>query len=169
MCGPAPYKPKPVILDVPEDVSPPAPKKAQATKRAKFVKEFTIDRSEWNPAEMFGHGELSGPGGKCCLGIYGDACNVSYTVGQKMPEEKTNQAWPKGLFKKYDAVGDNGEPDKQQLADLLADTNDDKNISQKWREQKIRQLFARMGVTVHFKGELPRKRKPKSLKIPPSM
>jgi hypothetical protein len=140
------------------------------------VKQFTIDRKTWNCAELCNRYEkakkepletaLLEPesGTMCCLGFYATACGVPKNILE-------NRAYPSGLprgrsklskalfepLPSYDAHSDDAER-------ILANINDNANISAATRERRVAKAFAEIGVKVKFKGKYPTVREIKKSK-----
>lgn len=114
-------------------------------KRKPLLKKFVLDRSKWNPGQMFGPSALKNAHGQCCLGLYGDACGVKYEFNQSSPEE--NQSWPKEFNVYYNY-------DEKDIIDQIISTNDSPLITQKWRERKLKALFGKLGVILSYIGKL---------------
>jgi hypothetical protein len=133
--------------------------------KLRAVKEFTIDRERWFVGMPGGtSGELRiakgdedySPcdyGRQCCLGFYLNACGVpqKQLVGQALPNDLAilRTIAPEGmrwLFAK------DGSDNYSASVVKLVSTNDRGRIKAKDREARIKEGFAKQGVTVRFVG-----------------
>lgn len=119
-------------------------------KTLRDVKEFVISRAKW--ARSFKDrynsdtGMLNDDGGQCCLGIYASACQVppEFLLGKGIPADVVvslkDIKWNTKLVKDSNL----------NLIGELIDANDRSGIADSTREKKIRALFKKLGITVHF-------------------
>lgn len=128
--------------------------------------EFTIDRDKWLRGEGHSASKLLRPsdGKMCCLGMYLLACGLT-------PEEIQDQDAPGDVA--WNATRVDGMPrrpiwNEGKLSWLLKDNandcsetcvqlmsaNDDQRrfVEETNREEKVAELFAKEGITVHFIG-----------------
>lgn len=122
------------------------------------LQEFTIDRSVWRRGRNEGPGIysqlLNDSDGMCCLGIYLKACGaaVSDLHGMSAPTSLINGPSPPGLPRKAEWLV--GPDDAGGIVESeFVWINDHKTIAPSTRERKLRALFKKYGVTVHFTGE----------------
>lgn len=114
------------------------------------VKEFVISRAKWAHSTFTRHRMslmLDENGMQCCLGIYASACHVpsDELLDTATPEDVVNsfseRAWNTKLVKTSTNIDIVGE---------LINANDSIGLSDRSRERKIRSLFKKLGITVHF-------------------
>lgn len=108
------------------------------------VKEFTIDRSKWYRGNTGTNSALRREDGRqCCLGFFGVACGVpgEHLLGIGYPTSFYNGAgggeWPSWLL-------------TTEGAHKFVTINDNASIDGPSREQRLTELFAAHGVSVHF-------------------
>lgn len=110
-----------------------------------------IDRATWLRGEGYEDSKLYRPsdGKMCCLGFYSLACGLQQNDITELEcpgsatDPKINKKWPKWLTKLENSQ-------TKECIDLM-EHNDNENISDKERENKIKTIFARHGVKVEFK------------------
>jgi len=88
-------------------------------------------------------GSLTHDGKRCCVGIFGQALgipdNVLLDVQTAYGCANTAKLWPQwAIFKAYGNISE------------IYDTNDNRLITEKQREEKIAELFAVNGIQVEF-------------------
>jgi len=134
---------------------------------SKPTHEFVIDRAIWNRGDYFPRETrqlVNKHGHMCCLGIYLRSCGVprrALHVGTPM---RVRDLPAKALWL-IDQTGVG--PVDSSHASLLMEANDfafyalleggDNRRSGWERERRIKQLFAKAGVTVRFVGRSPRR------------
>lgn len=132
--------------------------------KSELVKEFTVDRRRWLRGE--GDGKLRDEeGNRCCIGFYAGACgykadklNGVCTLDELVSEKDDNffsirgydsdlifKDYPKALRKAYESV-QMGEDFFKNLYEI----NDDDDIRDKEREEKIKKIFKSRGIKVIF-------------------
>jgi hypothetical protein len=126
---------------------------------------LTIDRAKWLRGEGSGSSLLlrERDGKQCCLGQLGFACgltsaqmmntgapSVIHIASESDPDSESNRKaiWSRqvkeaGLLFLYD---DNLSP---YCFDLM-ETNDDRELDEDYREERLTYLFAKIGIEVEF-------------------
>lgn len=145
------------------------------SKIKKKVTTLVINRDKWLRGRPGDGSLLNSEGKMCCLGFYCKALGIEpkYIRGKGMPDD---------LFERYDRVQDQAklaeklgwlvhaekveeedwtDPSRttmrldhadSELCSSLASDNDDDQISDKEREEKVTRSFAKAGVKIKFTG-----------------
>ena len=126
------------------------------------MNKFIINRSKW----LRGEGSLNSfllresDGKQCCLGQYANFCDISdeNILGLKSPlslfRDQSEEAYNDGLkkYSKYSkllTVDDIGCSHSYNTVELMS-TNDDPSIFDNAREDRLKTLFANIGIEVTF-------------------
>lgn len=104
---------------------------------------FVIDRKKWKRGKKGSAKLFNGINGlKCCLGFYAEACGI--------PSQDLNQQ------ARYEFMLDDHKckipKAVQENEDQFIALNDTGSVTGRRREDRLRRLFKKYGVTVSFKG-----------------
>ena len=110
---------------------------------------FTVQRTRWLRGKGTDCSALQrGNGYKCCLGFCLQQLGVDGILNSPEPED-TGMEIP--IFTMADIFND-GTIINTALSDRAMDINDDPNIDDHTREEKIKRLFEKHGLTITFVG-----------------
>ena len=120
------------------------------------VKKFKVKRSKW----FRGQGSddsflLNNEGQMCCLGFYSAACGIkkSYLKNEEAPGEINSDIqnqWQTFLLNDSDIDTEEQYKIDSWACTQLMKINDDENMSDTEREEKLTKLFANDGIEVKF-------------------
>ena len=108
---------------------------------------FTVKKSEWNRAHLFGLSFLlNNSGKKCCLGFVGQQCGINdlLLVDYSYPIA-ANKAWPEWFWNVIDY-----NSDAKHAYLHLAEINDSISSDEE-KELKIKEIFAKFNDEIVFK------------------
>ena len=124
---------------------------------------LVIDRKTWRRGPQDEQIKLDDPtallckdGAKCCLGFYALQCGLTkeqiYGIGEPgqipMNEDDADSYWLK-LVKFYDDDYTSGLANTSLAAEAM-DINDDPNLTEEEREQKLIKIFSKKDIEVKF-------------------
>lgn len=123
-----------------------------------MIKEFTVDRKTWQRGEGPNSALLGRDGRKCCLGFLALACGHTEAdiFGVSSPfdlfDKDKSYMMPPALI-------DDGDGNEEGIITCdsfacikLMDTNDDKCITESFREEQLTKGFESLGIKVTFEG-----------------
>ncbi|MHA2068143.1 MAG: hypothetical protein ACXABY_27595 [Candidatus Thorarchaeota archaeon] len=122
------------------------------------MKEFTVYKDSWVRGDGYvynANGEreymgnsalLNNEGNMCCLGFFGEACGLSHArmIDQAEPDDvgrNKHRNYPKLDYKVWEQ---------------FMSVNDNSQISDRQRQDRLRKLFKKIGYKVSFKAKKPK-------------
>lgn len=122
------------------------------------MKQFTINRAKWGCGRE--NGSLLADDGKlCCLGFFAQEFGKFKSreiIGLQMPSDIYEKYTNPERSKKLDSLKCllNKKNEDNKICGSLAIINDSQKLSQKTREKKISEKFAKLGYKVKYVGKL---------------
>lgn len=119
--------------------------------------EFTVNRKTWNRGRGGETSALLNERGMCCLGFAALACGYleKDIDGVAHPEDlvtniKDNNGDSPNIW--FDGLLTDDEIAPSDIGLSIINTNDNVEIDDQRREEKLAELFAQLGVKVNFEG-----------------